>query len=262
VTAIGSTTPANTSGGTVAPLPNANASSYTFYWTAPGSSLSTTYQYTMSATDADGNVATSPWSPTATASFNVSGPPAVSVTPSGQQFFIGSNPPAMNWGIKFNATVNSPAPGGYSGTYTWIQLVQSFVYTWIYSDGSQPTPCTYTPGFDAGPKNEFPYATGLSSADGPLVGLNVPPTYSQVEQTQSAQFQMYLLWNPNTGSGSGASIPVTLGSIVWNTAGDVVWNPTNQTWKSKSGTTNATTNGNFALSYTYPKWQNPATQCQ
>ena len=166
----------------------------------------------------------------------------------------------MNWGIQFAGTA-TPPPGFSNGSYTWIQLVNAYSYTSIYSDGTEPTTCTYIPGFDAGPKNEYPYQIGLSAEDGPLLGLNVPPTDSQVEQTQSGTYQMFFLWNPMVGSGSSASIPVPLGSIVWNTAGDVVWNSTSQTWGKKTGTTNATTNGSFSPSASYPKWQNPATIC-
>jgi hypothetical protein len=196
----------------------------------------------------------------ANAAFNVAGPTSVTVTPSGQEFFIGDNPPAMNWGIQFNA--NATPPSGYTGTLTWIQLVQSFQYTWIYSDGDQPTTCTYTPGFDAGSPPSYPYATGAYAEDGPLIGLESPPNNDEIEQTASGQYQMYLMWNPSIGSGTSVSIPVPLGSLTWNIAGDVVWSAGTGAWVEVTADSNATTNGNFTTSSAYPTWQLPATPCQ
>jgi len=177
------------------------------------------------------------------AAFNVAGPTSVTVTPSGQEFFIGDNPPAMNWGIQFNA--NATPPSGYTGTLTWIQLVQSFQYTWIYSDGDQPTTCTYTPGFDAGSPPSYPYATGAYAEDGPLIGLESPPNNDEIEQTASGQYQMYLMWNPSIGSGTSVSIPVPLGSLTWNIAGDVVWSAGTGAWVEVTADSNATTKREF-----------------
>ena len=238
----------NVNSGSVTGTNFSNTITTTFYWVDANSR-----QVTFTLKTSDGNTYT------ANVTFVVAGPTSVTVTPTGQEFFIRTTPPAMIWGIQFSASASPPT--GYTGTYTWIQLVQSYSFTWIYSDGAQPTVCSYTPGFDAGPSNEYPYASGLTSEDGPSLGLNTPPTSSQVEQTQSAQFKMYLMWNPNIGSGSSASIPVPLGSISWSTAGDVVWNSTLQAWNKKSGAANATTNGSFSPSSSYPTWQNPVAPC-
>jgi len=230
----------------------------TFYWIyRENDNIPVTYKYCVDipGADADGQC-----SLPANAAFNVAGPTSVTVTPSGQEFFIGDNPPAMNWGIQFNA--NATPPSGYTGTLTWIQLVQSFQYTWIYSDGDQPTTCTYTPGFDAGSPPSYPYATGAYAEDGPLIGLESPPNNDEIEQTASGQYQMYLMWNPSIGSGTSVSIPVPLGSLTWNIAGDVVWSAGTGAWVEVTADSNATTNGNFTTSSAYPTWQLPATPCQ
>ena len=234
--------------GTVATLQrNSNTSSYTLYWTSSGDPLTVTYNYTLT----NGQT-----SPSVTATFNVTGPSGVAVAPVGQEFFVGNNPPAMNWGIQFNATASPPS--GYPGNFSWIQIIQSVVDTSIYSDGS-PVVCTGGPGFDAGETPTYPYATGLSAEDGPSDPLTVPPELNQTEEQSSASMQMYLMWNPGIGSGSSASIPVPLGSIPWNTAGDVVWTSATQAWQKKAGASNATTNGTFVPSATYPTWTSPVT---
>jgi hypothetical protein len=192
-----------------------------------------------------------------TITFNVAEPTGAGVTPSGNEFFIGSNPPAMNWGIEFQASATPPS--GYTGTYTWIQLVQSIVETELYSSGS-PVVCTGGPGVDGGGNPPtFPYATGTQSEDGPTDPLSSPPGMNEDEEQESGSFIMYLMWNPDTGSGSSASVAVPLGSISWNTAGDVVWNSSSMSWVTKSGTANQTTNGSFSQSSAYPTWTQSVT---
>jgi hypothetical protein len=232
----------------------------TFYWVAKGNNIPVQFYYCV---DIAGVPDPYDCSLPASANFEVDGFTNPNVTPSGQVFFIGGIPPVMNWGIQF--TASGTPPSGYSGTFTWIQLVTSTQWTWFFSNGDPPLPCIGKPGFDAGSNPVYPYATGLNAEDGPsLAAIPVPPTISQNETTESSQFQMYLMWNPNTGSGDSASIPVPLGSISWNTAGDVEWNLATQSWQKKAGTTNATTAGSFWPSSTYPPpWQNAAsTECQ
>ena len=248
--------PASTAGASVTPT-TLNKSNLTTYWVIPGNAVPVKYQYCVNIEGANPiNQCSLP----ANAAFNVAGPTSVTVTPSGQEFFIGDTPPAMNWGIQFNA--NATPPNGYTGTLTWIQLVQSFQYTWIYSDGDQPTTSAYTPGFDAGSPPSYPFATGAYAADGPLIGLESPPNNDEIEQTASGQYQMYLIWNPGIGSGTSASIPVPLGSLTWNIAGDVVWQAGTGTWVESTGDSNATTNKKFTTSSAYPTWQSPAAPRQ
>lgn len=254
VHAVGGYT-ASAQSGTLTPISSVkmNTNPITFYFTVSGHYE----EVDVTVTFYDGtNYSTySAW-----ARFYVKGPTDVTVTPSGQEFFIGDNPPAMNWGIQFKA--NATPPNGYTGTLTWIQLVQSFQYTWIYSDGDQPTTSAYTPGFDAGSPPSYPFATGAYAADGPLIGLESPPNNDEIEQTASGQYQMYLMWNPGIGSGTSASIPVPLGSLTWNIAGDVVWQAGTGTWVESTGDSNATTNKKFTTSSAYPTWQSPAAPRQ
>lgn len=243
-TNIGGYTPTAASASVTA-MPPLNTPNLTFYSVFPADAVAVTYTYCVSGQTE---------CPEATATFNVTGPPSVTVTPSGQEFFIGDNPPAMNWGIQFAA---EPDPG-YSGNFIWIQIVQSINEESLYSSGN-PVACTGGPGFDAGSPPTYPFASGLTAEDGPSGPLDSPPQLNQNEQTESASFQMYLMWNSGIGSGPSASIPVPLGSISWNIAGDVVWNSTAGAWQKKTGTSNATTNGDFVPSATYPTWTQPVT---
>ena len=245
--------PPDTTGGVVQPLPAANTSSYKFYWVYPGNPLSVNYQTVLATTSGDGYTESSP---AGIAEFNVAGPTVSSVTASGQEFFIGDNPPAMNWGIMFNASATPPS--GYTGTFKWVQIVDAYSYTWYYPNDPQTT-CTYTPGYDAGSPPKYPYATGLSAEDGPDLQLEQPPTQGEDEQSVSGSFQMFFLWNPNVGT---TSIDIPLGSISWSIAGDLVWNAVSQSWQKKTGTQNATVSNDFSSSSTFPTWRNAVTTCQ
>jgi hypothetical protein len=220
-----------------------NNTNVTTYWANSGSAIPVTYQYSANIEGADPvNQSSLP----ANATFNVTGPTEVTVTPSGQTFFISGNPQAMVWGIQFDATATSP--NSNAGVYTWVQLVQSLNETGYLNDGTQIT-CTGGPGLDT----VYPYVTGLYAEDGPTSPLD---STLQNAENDVANYQMYLMWNPQTSG----SIPVPLGSIGWSTSGNVVWNSSSNTWTKVSG---GTTFGTFTTSSpSYPLWTPPIVTAQ
>ena len=186
---------------------------------------------------------------TVTATFEVSGPPGVSVVASGQQFFIAPNQSQGTeiWGLKLKATVTSPAI--LPGSFTWAQKIPSLSSTGYGNDGTNSI-CTAGPGLDTG----YPFATGLAAADGPKEPLDSIIIHREVDNTS---FLTFLLWNPGTDSNS---IPVPLGSIPWSISGDVVWNSASNTWVQNPGSnTPGTVAGTFSTtSPAYPEWMPPA----
>jgi hypothetical protein len=211
-----------------------NATNITFYWVSPGSSLSVTYQYCAT----EGDVC-----PSATTTFNVTGPTEANITASAEAVGIAPDQSEVAWGIKFAAS--SIPPGQASGTYQWVQLVQSDQVTLLFQDGTNLI-CTQGPGLDT----SYPYShsTGSNAEDGPSVGLDAASS-NEIEVTDSTTFQMYLMWNP----GIGSSIPVTLGYLPWNISGDAVYNSATKKWSLKPGTS-ATNSSPFVASNVYPTW--------
>lgn len=239
-TNIGGYTP-TTASASVTPMPPWTTPNLTFYSVYPESSVAETYRLCTGppgGNGGQGNVC----NPTATATFEVTGPTGVEVIPSGEEFFIPANQSEMVWGIIFTASATSPS--GNDGAYTWVQLIQSLTETGYLNDGTTST-CTAGPGLDT----VYPYDSGLSAEDGPT-----DPLYSTIENKTVDQinYQMYLMWNPQTG---GNSIPVPLGSIKWSASGEVVWNSATSAWTVISG---ATTSGTFTTSSpSYPQWSPP-----
>jgi hypothetical protein len=221
--------------------------SATFYWVYPNNPTPVTFQYCVNIQGANPVLQCSL---PANASFNVTGPSGVNVTPDGQEFFISDDQLEMIWGIQFNATATSPP--GYTGEYTWVQLIQSLTQTAYLNDGTQYV-CTAGPGLDT----VYPYDSGLYAEDGPTEILD-----STIENhaVDAIDFQMFFMWNPKTTDGS--SIPVPLGSITWSTTSDVVWNSSTSTWTVNpdaiTPSPDATTSAGFStLSPSFPQWVPP-----
>jgi hypothetical protein len=210
-----------------------NGSSVTFYPTAT-SSPTVTYSYCVSGLTTCSK---------ATASFAIGGPTGVTVTPSGQTFFITADNEGMIWGIQFNATATSPAND--SGVYTWVQLLQSYSEVANLDDGTTDT-CAGGPGLDT----SVPYSTGLSAEDGPEDAL--APTV-QTSENDSLNFQMYLMWDPGTTN----SIPVALAEVPWTASGNVTWSSANNDWTVVSG---GTTSGIVNASPSQPIWGTAITK--
>jgi hypothetical protein len=228
--------------GSITSLPTNASGSYAFYWVAPGSAYQMTYHYTLT----NGNM-----SPNATVTFNVVGPSSITITPSGEKLnIVNSTNPAdqfLDWGILLKGAATPPS--GYSGSYSWFQIVKSVNTTDKSVDGDSLT-CTNGPGFDAGGTLQFPYASGLNAEDGASDPLD---STTQTEASETASFQTFLMWNANIGSGASASIPIALAVLPWNIFGDVVWNSSTKKWVNKSGN-GATTNTPFSTYPPLPTW--------
>ena len=193
----------------------------------------------------------------ATAIFNVTAP-SVAVKPSGAEFFVSQEQSEMVWGLRFPASETSPAT--VSGSYSWIQLIQSYDEEGYLNIGTTIS-CKGGPGFDSG-KGEFPYATGLSGAeDGPVEPLD---SSIQSRQVDNDTFRMYLMWSgdsdptavPQTES---QFIPVPLGYVEWTLSGDAIWDTGDGTWIRNSSSLifangGSTTFEAFSPSNVEPQW--------
>jgi len=247
------TGPPDTTGGQVAALPPNSTSDplslgYTFYWVQPANPLNMTFQYIMSG--GFGSVS----SPIATASFNVGGPTAPSVSSSrgmwqiqtstsGPQLFFGF--PIGTPGITFTGKATSPS--GNAGTYEWAQLVTTNIHK--LTSGSTTTTCSTGTGLD----NRFPVSTGLSYSDSPATLLQ--PNYN--EETWSLGFTTYFMWRP----GLTNDIPIPLGQVTWTAFGDAV--QSGGTWNVQSGSISGS--DPFQAGSAYPVWttsvSNGSSQC-
>jgi len=196
--------------------------SCTLYWVAPGTSLTVTYAYTLT----NGQT-----SPTVSATFNVQGPSAVSLTtPTISAVSIGLSPlemgmfvPPETSGIEFNATLQQPQ--GANGNIVFVQTLNSYDYQYSTS-GTCPLQ-SYGPGFDGGyPTDESAVgATSYSTNDSPGV-----PLYSNATGvTASFSATTYLMWQPSLTS--SPVIPVPLGYINWQWSGSAVQN--GEVWSFK-----------------------------
>jgi hypothetical protein len=247
----------DSTGGKVQPLPNSNAASFTFYWTAAGNPLSVSYSYTM--TNGSGSVTSSP----VTANFNIAGPTNVTVFTcggtvtgpcssngplgkvvinNGPQLQFGNVTTNTNVGIQFSASAT--APSGSTNTFQWVQI--------ITADTMQLTGCAVLnchpqvmggsiPGLDT----EYLYGTGVSVNDNPSIGLS--PIYTEVSRNFAAT--MYVMWS----SGLTNSIPVPLGSVSWGFSGDATLsNVSKNQWTLKPGA--AGNNSPFQSSTSYAQW--------
>lgn len=207
-------------------------SSTVFYWVDTDTSRTVTYTVTPSSG--------APIS--ATVTFNVVGPTITSFTsPVGSVNIQNNNKLAFggslsNIGIKFDVA-GSP-PTGYSGTFSWVQLITDSKTVSNRSTGSTRT-CLYGPGLDS----VYPYNSSSTTAnDNPSVSLS-----SYVEVTDADHFTMYLMWTSSLSS----SIPVPLGHVDWSWSGDAVLNTTTGVWSLNSSSVGTHT---FVNSTSYLIW--------
>jgi hypothetical protein len=176
-TTIGGYTASN-AGGAIS-QPTFNQDSTTFYWVYAGNSLNVTFTLNLS----DGS------SPSASATFNVSGVGSPSMTaqnygslsiqtltgcsgvPTGPWLeygnYTGDAPtcpePTLSGtpGIKFIASGTQPS----SGAFKFVQLINSDNNTYTTTGGTET--CYFSAGLD----KEYPYATGGQTIDGPALQL-------------------------------------------------------------------------------------------
>ena len=102
--------------------------------------------------------------------------------------------------------------------------------------------CTLGLGLD----KSYPYGEGTSEEDGPSVPLN--PDWNEIEVTDTTQFQMYLMWQPNTPS----SIPAPIGVVSWNWSGGAV--QIFGIWSVMPNSVVASSNPNLVLTADLPTW--------
>ena len=214
------------------------------YWTAASTKTPVNYQYCVNIPGL-GNTC----SPPAKATFNISAPTRVTVSTSHKTFSAIDYPPEkLDWEINFNAQATSPS--GYTGVYSWVQIVTSAKDVENFQDGSSKT-CTGGPALDVGENAPYyPYAEGLTTNDLPSDELNLP---NETGVNDNREFQMYFLWNPQSDANS---IPVPLGNITWSAIGQIAYNFNTNTWGEESGNTTA---ANFATSSSFPLWQTGIT---
>ena len=232
-----------------------NQQSTTFYWVYPGNPQVVTFTLNLS----NGQ------SPTAQATFNVTGPTGGTMTNSAySQVTIanlascvvgGQNFPAAPWlaygnitgscasisgtyGIVFNS------PTGYSnasgGSFSLVQLISSNSLSGSYNH-------TFTANLDP---IGYPYGTGLPSNDSPIAQLL--STYTTL--TRSFNANMFLMWTPpaatGCSNGSACTIPVPLGYQTWAFSGSANCSTGCGSAANWTATTNGTPGpvGNFAAS--------------
>ena len=265
--------PASTGSASVTGLPASASTTYLFFWSQPGSSLSQTvsFQYLLPAT---GQTFTSPL---ATAVFAVSGVTSANMT-IGNEVVVHVNDltgctaqaggpnlvygnltgpvpacgnPSGTAGITFYEQGNQPGPGNFFFT----QVITHDVSSNGYNSNGQTMVCTSTGGVDGA----YPYQNkvGVTSVnDAPLSPLAYSPNASR-------QFgaSMYLMWQSTTTG----SIPVPLGYIPWVVNGSATCNalPCNVAsgWTASG---NGGPTSQFSPSSTsqpdagYPRWTAPA----
>ncbi len=229
---------ASTASASVTPT-TLNQSSLATYFVYPGSAIPVTYQYCVNIQGANPVLQCSL---PANASFTVDGPIGANVIPSDETVGISPDQSEMAWGIRFAASASPPSQA--PGAFKWVQLVTSDNVNFYFQDGTSMV-CTLGPGLDA----SYPFAEGITAVDGPSVPLDA--SLNEIEVTDSTQYQMYLMWDPETSS----SIPVPLGYLPWTISGDALYNSETSAWSLNSGTS-VTNSSAFVPSNTYPIWSN------
>lgn len=291
---------ASSNSGQLAQPPTLTNSTVVFYWIYPGRGMNVTYSYCMSnkkcSTAQDGSAP-------AQATFNVAGPPAVNVQaqPSGvtistlldcdgtpyQAESFGSlqgiapmhgnacvSTLAGTPGILINEAVTQPSPSNITGTFSWVNLVDTNESQWIWTNG--PGSCQPASGLDF----QYPTATGNSFDDSPFTPLS--PTVGEFQRFFKAR--TFLMWDPSLpgpgqasctaatpgNAGTCASIPLPLGYLAWQWSGDVI--NTLDTHQGVKGTTwkiscNQKSAGQFQQNaasqspYGYPTWSSLTAKC-
>ena len=200
-----------------------NGASLTFYWLDAGNNRQITYQWTLN----NGTTASE------TVTFNVAGPNGASVTTDAGSVapIVSQGVPQLTItgvqvpeslgegivGILFQAVANlPPVPGGGTGAFQWVQVLNGYTVQNLASTGPQTVPLAGSSTLD----NSYPYP-GFTDAqpsdttwDWPAVVLNT--SLGEIGDYFSAN--MYLMWT----SGLANSIPINLGYVQWSFSGDVV----------------------------------------
>ena len=291
--------PPDTTGGRVLPVAAGNAQNYTFYWISPGSSLQTTYTYTLS----DGTTNK------ATVKFNVTGPTA---TASGGKFFTATpkadavnvylqgdtqwlrcgNAVYPNSCIGFDVAGTPPDGSSANAAFQFVQIWNSSTAKYRTAPPTSNVSCLgqTCPGLD----NTYPYSstTGApnnpSTNDSPGIELSVSGVTAFGEAAETFNAIMYLLWDPGMTSPPGGdcttaytvqngntftsypstcsgSIPVPLGYVSWGFDSGAVNqsdNPVSTSWLSQSCGGPKPADPTVVNSSTFPTWDHTVTNRQ
>jgi hypothetical protein len=294
---------ASTNSGTVTKLSSPSCSTTqaycsfpAFYWIDQANGLQFTFSYTLTG----GGTGTS------NVAFNVGGPTiATPITTQvgyahatmallpGQtvsqpiEGLLGMNPPFLNGGevgIVFS-TPASPAPGGETGTYLWVQVVTRDGLQ-IRTSGGTLTCSPKVPVVFPALDNHFPYGTkggnlfsvsqpnqNDTATDNPYISLS--PAWGETQRLFAAT--MYLMWDPTLPSGcvaasasgpsTSSSIPIPIASVAWQSGADGINTlqtqlpPNGTQWSVPCGPGTA---GSCAVaqpgtdpSQSFPRWTNP-----
>jgi hypothetical protein len=150
----------------------------------------------------------------------------------------GCGNPSGAAGIAFTPpTTQSPA-----GNFFFVQLINSDLIT--YSRSGATLNCTVTPGLDGA----FPYQSKIGQLVNDAPEAPLPSTYTTASRSFNAT--MYLMWQSSTSN----SIPVPMGSLIWQFSGSATQPQQNSTWGSPTGSGSA---GGFATATgvgSFPTW--------
>jgi hypothetical protein len=271
----GYTLAADSSSATVTPTDLKSAALNT-YWIYPKDPIPVTYKYCVNIPSVGKQC-----SPTATATFKVSGPTGnivYTMSPTPQTWNVrplydcdtkaqiydmvfgwrnlGSLTCLLSFpsttGINFTASLSNEPDSG--GNVSWVQVISSVVFSGVTPSGPSP-PYTEGPGLD----NVYPYPPTNAKVpgvahDSPASELISPYT----KETEDFTAKMYLLW---TSKVDPASIPVPLGYVKWTISGTAVYEPSRPSpwpWRMSPGSTGtaafATSSDNSVTYHGMPHW--------
>jgi hypothetical protein len=271
---------ASNKSGTVFPLPNPNGtptdcqSSLTqnclnFYWVDQGNGRTVTYSSTVGGQPG----------PSATVTFNVTGPTNVNVDAPTGVVGVQANPLAISFGVDQNIgiafQVSATLPQWNQGTYSWVQLILAATRSYVtsalgvrYCVDSAFLSDT-SPALDT----SYPTDTGPAADDSPSVPLQASTLSNGNigEIAGGVKFTMYSMWTPNAASGctngAACTVPVPLGTVSWQYSGDAINTLTQQTSNGTNWTIappgcaspGAPGTAPFRPGASYPQWTRPVS---
>jgi hypothetical protein len=159
-------------------------------------------------------------------------------SPSGNyEVHLGSGP--SNPGIRFNRG-NTTVPSPFTGTFQWVQVIDSLYINAYDSNGNNPGPLTKTLVLD----QEYPYGTVTNEIDSPGLGV----ACCSISIGYDTTFSMYLMFKP---SGNQAEW-VPLRKVTWRWAWTSLQN--NSLWQTTVSTEPRNQNLTDSDTTSHPTW--------
>jgi len=235
-TTVGGFNTGATNGGSYAATFNQQQT--TFYWVVAALNQAVTLTLNLS----DGS------HPTASTTFNVSGPSNPGITAVIHPLSIVSGPlmqlgSGSTPGITFSAT-GTPPSGYPSSTFVWGQVLTAN-HLVLTINGANTTCDSGASSSSPHQDHVFPNASGTSTDDSP--STNLLSTETQVSKAVAAK--MYLMWT----SGLANAIPVPLGYVTWSFSGTATYNSSTGQWAVTSGNPPLAPSA-FASTISFPAW--------